>query len=680
MRTSRLGVLVALSLVVAVVQGCRGDADAVGVDESHVVGGVAHVPTSDADKGNVAVDGDATNLFTNVDDGTSFASADDGATTVRNHWGTLVSHYAAGYSGFPSGSVSAAAVYYRARADSGVSATIQVNLYDGATVVASGPERTLSSSFADYTETFLGLSAANANALRTEVVIRVPGGTGYARCTQMWLEASVTSSDAGAVRDGAAVEAGSDAGACGSSSGGAAVSLLPTSDVDKGNVTADGSTTSLYTDVDDGSAFASADDAATDVRNHWADSSASYTAGFSGSATGITKVVASFRANADAGIGGTAQIKLYDGATLVGTGAVHALGSSWTNVSDTFTGLAPTTASSLRAQVVLGRAAATGYVRVTQLWLDAMSGGATGTCDAGSPSVDGGGGTPLDAGATTLDGGASASDPIFVGAGDISICGGSANGEQTAKVLDGIFANGANASGVVYTLGDNAYNDGLLSEYQTCYGPTWGRHKARTRPSPGNHERDISSAGGYFQYYGAAAGDASRGAYYSYDLGKWHVVSLDSFGEPISAGSAQEQWLRADLAAHPSQCTLAYFHAPRFNSGSSHGSQTFMQPVWQDLYDAGADVVLSGHEHVYERFAPQTPAGAADPARGIRQFTVGTGGGTLYTFGTALPNSEVRYNGSYGVLKLTLHAASYDWEFVPEAGASFTDRGTGACH
>jgi acid phosphatase type 7 len=147
-----------------------------------------------------------------------------------------------------------------------------------------------------------------------------------------------------------------------------------------------------------------------------------------------------------------------------------------------------------------------------------------------------------------------------------------------------------------------------------------------------------------------------------------------------ASGSEQEQWLRDDLAAHPATCTLAYFHHPRFNSGAVHGNNTAVQPLWQALYDAGADVILSGHEHLYERFAPQTPAGAADPARGIRQFTVGTGGRGLYSFGPIKPNSEVRNNSAFGVLRLTLGAASYGWQFVPVAGSSFGDAGTAACH
>lgn len=266
-------------------------------------------------------------------------------------------------------------------------------------------------------------------------------------------------------------------------------------------------------------------------------------------------------------------------------------------------------------------------------------------------------------------------DPVLVGAGDIASCS-STGDEATASLLDGI-------AGTVVTLGDNVYDNGTATEYANCYGPTWGRHLARTKPTPGNHEYNTPNATGYYGYFGAAAGDPSKG-YYSYDLGAWHIIVLNSNSScttiSCAAGSAQETWLRADLAAHTNVCTLAYWHHPRFNSGASHGNNTDVAPFWDALYQYGADVILNGHEHVYERFAPQTPAAVADPAAGIRQFTVGTGGRSHYTFGTIQPNSEVRDGTSYGVLKLTLHATSYDWQFVPVAGATFTDSGTGGCH
>ena len=266
-------------------------------------------------------------------------------------------------------------------------------------------------------------------------------------------------------------------------------------------------------------------------------------------------------------------------------------------------------------------------------------------------------------------------DPVIVGAGDIASCS-STGDEATATLLD-------NIAGTVITLGDNAYSNGTATEYTNCYGPSWGRHLARTRPSPGNHEYNTLNATGYYGYFGSAAGDPTKG-YYSYDLGAWHIIVLNSNSScttiGCAAGSAQDTWLRADLAAHSNVCTLAYWHHPRFNSGASHGNNTAVANFWDALYLYGADVILNGHEHVYERFAPQTPAAVADPTTGIRQFTVGTGGVSHYTFGTIQPNSEVRNATAYGVLKLTLHATSYDWQFVPVAGATFTDSGTGSCH
>lgn len=266
-----------------------------------------------------------------------------------------------------------------------------------------------------------------------------------------------------------------------------------------------------------------------------------------------------------------------------------------------------------------------------------------------------------------------AADPVFVGAGDIASCNSSGD-EATANLLEGI-------SGTVFTLGDNAYDAGHPTEYTNCYDPTWGRHKARTRPAPGNHDYYTAGAIGYYNYFGSTAGDPTKG-YYSYDLGAWHVIVINSECAQVGgcyAGSPQEEWLRADLAAHPTACTLAYWHSPRFSSGSTHGSSLLMQAIWQALYDFRADLVLTGHEHNYERFAPQDPLGNLDNARGIREFVVGTGGKSHYGFGTILPNSQARNSDTYGVLKLTLHSASYDWEFIPEAGKTFTDSGSASC-
>jgi acid phosphatase type 7 len=263
---------------------------------------------------------------------------------------------------------------------------------------------------------------------------------------------------------------------------------------------------------------------------------------------------------------------------------------------------------------------------------------------------------------------------VIVGAGDIASC--TASGDSaTAKLLDGI-------DGTVYTLGDNAYPDGAAADFARCYDRTWGRHKARTRPAPGNHDYQSRRARPYFRYFGSSAGDPAKG-YYSYDVGAWHVVVVNSnCGEVggCQAGSAQERWLRRDLAASRRTCTLAYWHHPRFTSGREHGNATEMQPIWWALYDHGAEIVLSGHNHQYERFAPQTPTGMLDRVRGVRQFVVGTGGASHYGFGKAKPNSEVRNSTAFGVLKLTLDVNSYTWQFVSVAGQIFTDTGTGTCH
>jgi hypothetical protein len=268
-----------------------------------------------------------------------------------------------------------------------------------------------------------------------------------------------------------------------------------------------------------------------------------------------------------------------------------------------------------------------------------------------------------------------ATDPVFVGAGDIATCD-AAHDSQTADLLDTI-------AGTVFTLGDNVYNEGTSAQFTDCYEPTWGRHKARTKPVPGNHEYLTAGAAGYFTYFGDAASPAESNCksnckgYYSYDLGAWHIIALNSEID-VSAGSAQEKWLRADLAAHPNVCTLAYWHEPRFSSGET-GDDISKKPLWDALYAYGADVVLNGHAHDYERFAPQDPSGQADPQRGIREFVVGTGGGALGSFPTAGKNIESRSGDTWGVLKLTLHATSYSWEFVPVAGQSFQDSGSDNC-
>lgn len=264
--------------------------------------------------------------------------------------------------------------------------------------------------------------------------------------------------------------------------------------------------------------------------------------------------------------------------------------------------------------------------------------------------------------------------PVVLAAGDVARCGSSGSAATAAALA---------RPGTVAVLGDAAYESGSPDEFRACYGPTWGAFKARTRPTPGNHEYATPGAAGYFGYFGAAAGPADRG-FYSYDLGGWHVVVLNSNCAQVGGcdeESPQGRWLRADLRAHPALCTLAYWHEPRFTSGTEHGNNIAMAPVWRSLYDAGADIVLNGHEHNYERFAPQTPDGTPDARRGIREFVVGTGGGGLYAdFGAPLANSRVRNDDTFGVLRLDLLRGSYRWQFVPVGGGSFTDAGTGRCH
>ena len=257
---------------------------------------------------------------------------------------------------------------------------------------------------------------------------------------------------------------------------------------------------------------------------------------------------------------------------------------------------------------------------------------------------------------------------VLVGAGDIASCASSGD-EAIADLIDGI-------AGTVFTAGDNVYDSGTPTEYTNCYAPSWGRFKARTKAAAGNHDWLTAGAAGYFGFFGYAR------SYYAYDLGAWRVYVIDSNCSQVGGcgvGSAQYNWLKADLAANPTACVAAYWHHPRFSSGE-HGSSTSVQPIWQALYDAGAEVVLNGHDHDYERFAPQTPTGAADPTNGITEFVVGTGGKNHYAFGATLANSIARNADTFGVLKLTLSANAYAWKFIPEAGKSFTDSGSASCH
>jgi hypothetical protein len=268
---------------------------------------------------------------------------------------------------------------------------------------------------------------------------------------------------------------------------------------------------------------------------------------------------------------------------------------------------------------------------------------------------------------------AQAADAVLLAAGDISDC--SNAGDSATAALLGI------AGATVVTLGDNVYPVAAPDAFNACYGPTWGRFKNRTRPAPGNHDYGPAGARPYFDYFGSTAGPRGTG-WYSYDAGAWHVVVLNSNCGIVECGpgSAQESWLRADLAAHSSDCTLAYWHHPRFTSGWAHSDAEAVGAFWEALYDEGADLVLSAHAHVYERFAAQNPSGGADPDFGIREIVVGTGGESHHGFATAKPNSEVRNAAAFGVLKLTLHGGSYDWSFLPQAGKTFSDAGTADCH
>lgn len=263
----------------------------------------------------------------------------------------------------------------------------------------------------------------------------------------------------------------------------------------------------------------------------------------------------------------------------------------------------------------------------------------------------------------------SSSDPVLVGAGDIGQCPGGKQ-DATALLLDGI-------GGTVFTAGDNLNGPTpTLENYQTCYGAYWGRQLARTRPAPGNHDYDPPGPSAYFSYFGDAAGPSGLG-FYSYDISSWHVVVLNT-SIPMGPGSIQQTWLEDDLQASSAACTVAYFHYPLFTS-SQYGPNPGVRSLWRTLYAHGVEVVMNGHHHQYERFAPQDPDGRLDGARGIREFVIGTGGSELYWFTPPVANSEVRAS-VHGVFKLTLQPSAYTWEFIPIPGTSFRDSGTGSCH
>jgi len=257
-------------------------------------------------------------------------------------------------------------------------------------------------------------------------------------------------------------------------------------------------------------------------------------------------------------------------------------------------------------------------------------------------------------------------DPVIAGAGDIATSGGKQM--ATADVLSAINPTG------VFTTGDNAYPDGTLAQFNSYYEPSWGRFKSKTYPVPGNHDYHVSGASAYFSYFGSRA----PATYYAWNIGAWRMYALNS-EIAHDAGSAQITWLKNDLANNPKACVGAYWHKPLFSS-AIHGNIAGGRPFWDALYAANADLIIVGHDHTYERFAPQTPSGQRDTSRGIREFVVGTGGAAAYAFPTIQPNSEVRSTGIWGVLKLTLHASSYDWRFEPIAGQTISESGSQACH
>jgi hypothetical protein len=289
-----------------------------------------------------------------------------------------------------------------------------------------------------------------------------------------------------------------------------------------------------------------------------------------------------------------------------------------------------------------------------------------------------------------------AGDPVIAAAGDIACDptssqfngGNGTSSNCRARYTSDLLVNGSFAG--VLALGDNQYYCGGYSAFTKSYALGWGRVKSTTHPVVGNHEYLTSGgagcndsndgATGYFKYFGSSAGQADKG-WYSFNVGAWHLVALNSnCGDAggCSKGSPQYSWLAADLAAHPATCTLAFWHIPLFSSGGRSAAN--MRSIWQLLYDRNADLVLAGHDHIYERFGPQTSTASADASRGLRSFIVGTGGANHTSLATVAANSQVRNTSTYGVLKLTLHASSYDWKFQPEAGKTFSDSGTASCH
>lgn len=272
--------------------------------------------------------------------------------------------------------------------------------------------------------------------------------------------------------------------------------------------------------------------------------------------------------------------------------------------------------------------------------------------------------------ATFVPSAGASADPVITAAGDIAAGGDpSAAQRHTARLVEQIDPK------AVLVLGDNQYSDGAYADYLSSYDPTWGRFKAITHPVPGNHDYHTTGAAGYFKYFGYRAHRAN-GGYYSFDIGAWHVVAVNSGTGVVSR--AQRVWIKRDLRRNRSRCELAFWHHPRWSSGADHGSDSDMAALWTVLYRAGVDVVLNGHDHGYERFAPLRPSGAVATRTGIREFVVGTGGADLYSFDTPITGSQKRIE-KHGVLKLTLHTKGYSWAFVRTGGAVL-DHGSDGCH
>jgi Calcineurin-like phosphoesterase len=267
---------------------------------------------------------------------------------------------------------------------------------------------------------------------------------------------------------------------------------------------------------------------------------------------------------------------------------------------------------------------------------------------------------------------------VLLAAGDIAECDHEGD-EATARIL----ADYPEAT--IQTLGDNAYQDGTIEDFEECYEPSWGQFKDRTMPATGNHDHATEDAQGYSDYFGESGGPYDK-YYYSYDLGAWHGVVLNSDCWRVDGcdiDDPQAEWLRKDLEQHDAFCTLAVWHRPPFSSGRYGDPEDTarVRPLWRVINEEGVDVLLTGHEHSYERFAPMDAEGKRDDAHGVRLFVVGTGGGNLRSFAVdPLPTTEAREDDSWGVLKLDLKPSSYDWEFLAVAGSSFSDSGTGSCH